>query len=161
VIGPAIRTIQAFQTQHSLVNNVDVGFDSDHSYFEPEWDALDDMRLRLFISATMDDDFTEQQRIDDIMLNFTHITRARVYAEYRLIVDVVEALENDQPPPPSPPRIDQPHLQFSAPPAAQPQPPAAQPQPPAQPEFPDMLPPPAIRTIQAFHMTGDCHELFS
>jgi hypothetical protein len=24
--------------------------DSDHSYFEPEWDALDDMRLRLFIS---------------------------------------------------------------------------------------------------------------
>ncbi|KAK2431636.1 hypothetical protein QL285_029840 [Trifolium repens] len=24
--------------------------DSDHFYFEPEWDALDDMRLRLFIS---------------------------------------------------------------------------------------------------------------
>ncbi|PNX56866.1 hypothetical protein L195_g050102, partial [Trifolium pratense] len=107
----------------------DSDHDSDHSYFEPEWEHWDDVLMRMEIVATMDIvDLSEAERVDRIIQALPHRAAPRVSLEYRRTVDSVEAHMRDQPLPPPPPLIDPlPHFHFPVPARdrvlAQPQPP--------------------------------------
>ncbi|PNX56070.1 hypothetical protein L195_g049690, partial [Trifolium pratense] len=107
----------------------DSDHDSDHSYFEPEWEHWDDVLMRMEIVATMDIvDLSEAERVDRIIQALPHRAAPRVSLEYRRTVDSVEAHMRDQPLPPPPPLIDpSPHFHFPVPArdrvVAQPQPP--------------------------------------